>query len=101
MRKKNRIDGSKFSLPFTYNDKQKEFRSGATYYSDTISEHGKSRAVTNCGFCGQENDVYKWSFFGGGKRCVNCNALMYVGVTVARADRVVDLDPKKDPRNKK
>lgn len=42
---------------------------------DWSSEHGRSTKMVKCPFCGEEVEVYIWSFAGSGKRC-SCGALL-------------------------
>lgn len=39
------------------------------------SRHGRSTMMVRCPFCGEEFEVYIWSFAGSGKRC-SCGALL-------------------------
>ncbi len=39
------------------------------------SEHGRSRVLIVCPFCGREVWGYKWSMAGCGKKCPRCGAI--------------------------
>lgn len=54
------------------------------YVRDYTSEHGRSKAIIECPFCGKRNIAYKWSLAGSGKRCVNetCRAHLFWGVAI-------------------
>jgi len=44
-------------------------------FIDANSEHGRSTMYVPCPFCGEDIEVYIWSFYGCGKRC-SCGALL-------------------------
>lgn len=44
-------------------------------YTKVSSEFGRSQCRLNCIVCGSTIYAYVWSFYGGGKRCDNCNAV--------------------------
>ena len=71
------------------------------YMQDYTHEHGRSRVIVKCPFCGHANIAYVWSLAGSGKRCVNdsCRAHLCWGVAVRDMVPVetksgpLDLDP--------
>jgi hypothetical protein len=56
-------------------------------YQVTRRQHATTQGVTTCPCCDYVNDIYIWSFIGGGKRCGNCGVLLtYGGVIVYWAE---------------
>jgi len=54
------------------------------YVQDYTHEHGRSRVIVECPFCGRANIAYIWSLAGSGKRCGNddCRAHLCYGVAI-------------------
>lgn len=44
---------------------------GGSYFK-TESQFAKSKGEKTCPCCGTKNDVFIWSFSGGGKKCLGC-----------------------------
>ena len=71
------------------------------YMQDYIHEHGRSRVIVKCPFCGRANIAYTWSLAGSGKRCENdsCRAHLCWGIAVRDMVPVetesgpLDMDP--------
>lgn len=51
-------------------------------------EFGRSRGVVQCPFCGHRNIIYLWSFYGGGKRCMNTQCRAFLAIPEAVRDMV-------------
>lgn len=51
-------------------------------------EFGRSKGVVQCPFCGHRNIVYLWSFYGGGKRCMNPHCRAFLAIPEASRDMV-------------
>ena len=69
------------------------------YVQDYTHEHGRSRVIVECPFCGRANIAYIWSLAGSGKRCGNddCRAHLCYGVAIRDMVPVeqqpLDMDP--------
>ena len=61
-------------------------------WSQGESAHGHSTIYVTCPWCGEESEVYVWSFHGGGKRC-HCGAKMFPWA----ATKPPKGDPKENP----
>lgn len=84
------IEPNKFKdgIEITYNDKSENFYAKTLGYWKTHSEHGRSMATVICGFCTEEVEVFIKSFFGCGKKCTNCGALIGVKNTRVELERM-------------
>ena len=58
----------------------------------TNSELHTSRGVAVCPCCNTENDIYIWSFCGGGKRCGKCNVFLGSGGAFVNNDEVENVE---------
>ncbi len=53
-----------------------------------LHEFGRSKGVVQCPFCGHRNIIYLWSFYGGGKRCMNPRCRAFLAIPAAVRDMV-------------
>lgn len=70
-----------------------------SFFTRVSSVPGRSTALTDCGFCGEVHEVFINSFYGVGKKCENCGATMYPGVTKADKTKVVNLKQQENENN--
>lgn len=55
---------------------------------DYMPSHGKALDNITCPCCDNRMQVYRWSFYGGGKRCDNCNVVVRTSGIVIHKDEL-------------
>lgn len=58
-----------------FHDARNDILEREVKYLRTSPEHGRTRLLLECAFCGFELWAYQWSLCGGGKRC-DCGAII-------------------------
>lgn len=85
--KKNKILIDKWKPGIKFIKMNKGYAVSGDGWDQISSEMGRSKGLTECPCCGNEIEFYIWSMSGGGKRCDNCNIVVYrSGVYLSEKD---------------